>query len=146
MIRRDDDMVTFTVSGASGSDTVNFVFIQAAKGPGLTLEGTSGKDVIFATEGSDTLTGGGGEDQFVFDGHVVGPCSIRSPTSRPRWTRSTSGHTAAIDIHVRKSTWISSRQQHGDHDRRHQRLDTAAERAGREPQTGNFIFHAVLVA
>jgi VCBS repeat-containing protein len=62
----DNDKVTFTVSGASGSDTVNFVFIQAGTAANPTLVGTSGKDVIFGTEGNDTLTGGGGHDQFVF--------------------------------------------------------------------------------
>ena len=60
------DKVTFTVSGASGTDTVNFIFNQAGNGPGISLQGTDGKDVIFATEDSDTLTGGGGADQFVF--------------------------------------------------------------------------------
>ena len=58
------DVATFTVTGASGSDTVHFVFNQA--GNGNTLQGTSGKDVIFATEHNDNLTGGGGRDQFVF--------------------------------------------------------------------------------
>ena len=60
------DMITFTVSGASGTNTVNFIFNQAGSGPGITLTGTSGKDVIFGTDQNDTLTGGGGKDQFVF--------------------------------------------------------------------------------
>ncbi|HKU05317.1 MAG TPA: hypothetical protein VJR30_04545, partial [Bradyrhizobium sp.] len=60
------DMVTLTVSGASGTDTVHFVFNQAGNGPGVTLQGTSGKDIIFATDGDDTLTGDAGHDQFVF--------------------------------------------------------------------------------
>jgi hypothetical protein len=60
------DMITFTVSGASGSDTVHFIFNQAGNGPGITLTGTDGKDVIFATDNNDTLTGGAGRDQFVF--------------------------------------------------------------------------------
>src|SRR5207253_1251686 len=38
----------------------------AGNGPGITLQGTSGKDVIFGTDSNDTLTGGGGHDQFVF--------------------------------------------------------------------------------
>ena len=32
----------------------------------MTLTGTAGKDVIFATQFDDTLIGGGGKDQFVF--------------------------------------------------------------------------------
>ena len=32
----------------------------------MSRQGTSGNDVIFATGGSDVLTGGGGHDQFVF--------------------------------------------------------------------------------
>ncbi len=47
---------------------MNFVFNvgSAATGP-VTLTGTSGKDVIFATGNTDTLTGAGGADQFVFN-------------------------------------------------------------------------------
>jgi VCBS repeat-containing protein len=60
------DMVTLTVSDGLGhSDTVHFVFNEAAKGP-VSLTGTSGKDVIFAAGSDDTLTGGGSADQFVF--------------------------------------------------------------------------------
>ena len=60
------DMVTLTVSDGLGhSDTVHFVFNEAGQGP-VTLTGTSGKDVIFATGSDDTLTGGGSADQFVF--------------------------------------------------------------------------------
>jgi len=62
----DTDMVTLTVSDGFGhADTVHFVFKQAEAGP-VTLNGTSGKDVIFATGSNDTLTGGGSADQFVF--------------------------------------------------------------------------------
>ena len=60
------DMVTLTVSDGLGhSDTVHFVFNEAGQGP-VTLTGTSGKDVIFATGSDDTLTGGAGADQFIF--------------------------------------------------------------------------------
>ncbi|WP_426529214.1 VCBS domain-containing protein [Bradyrhizobium sp. McL0615] len=60
------DMVTLKVSDGLGhSDTVHFVFNEAGQGP-VTLVGTSGKDVIFATDSNDTLTGGGSADQFVF--------------------------------------------------------------------------------
>jgi len=45
---------------------VHFIFNQAGTGPDVTLTGTSGKDVIFATQNTDTLTGGAGADQFVF--------------------------------------------------------------------------------
>jgi hypothetical protein len=61
------DKVAVTVTdGFGGTDTVNFVFNQGGSGPGITLTGTAGKDVIFATGNSDILTGGGGQDQFVF--------------------------------------------------------------------------------
>ncbi len=60
------DMVTLTVADRLGvTDTVNFIFHQAGEGP-VNLQGTSGKDVIFATGYVDTLTGGAGADQFVF--------------------------------------------------------------------------------
>jgi hypothetical protein len=60
------DMVTLTVSDGLGhSDTVHFVFNEAAQDP-VTLTGTPGKDIIFATGSNDTLTGGGSADQFVF--------------------------------------------------------------------------------
>jgi large repetitive protein len=62
------DAVTLTVADNFGAtDTVNFIFNQAGgSGPNVTLQGTAGKDVIFATGNNDTLTGGGGQDQFVF--------------------------------------------------------------------------------
>ncbi|QPF84427.1 FecR domain-containing protein [Bradyrhizobium genosp. L] len=61
------DKVSVTVSDGSGAtDTVNFIFNVAGEGPSVTLQGTDGKDVIFATGYTDTLTGGGGADQFVF--------------------------------------------------------------------------------
>jgi VCBS repeat-containing protein len=61
------DIVTLTVAdGLGGTDLVNFIFNQAGTGPTVTLSGTSGKDVIFATGHADTLAGGAGADQFVF--------------------------------------------------------------------------------
>jgi Ca2+-binding RTX toxin-like protein len=60
-------MVTLTVEDNFGAtDTVNFVFAQARSGPNITLQGTSGKDVILATNSQDVLSGGGAQDQFVF--------------------------------------------------------------------------------
>ena len=62
------DKVSLSVTdGFGATDTVNFVF-NLASNPStpVTLVGTSGKDVIFATGNSDTLTGSGGADQFVF--------------------------------------------------------------------------------
>jgi large repetitive protein len=59
--------IAVTVTDSFGAtDTVNFVFAEAATGSNVALQGTAGKDVIFATGHSDTLTGGGGQDQFVF--------------------------------------------------------------------------------
>ena len=63
------DNVTLSVTdGFGATDTVNFVF-NLASNPStpVTLTGTPGKDVIFATGFNDTLTGGGGSDQFVFN-------------------------------------------------------------------------------
>ena len=61
------DRITLTVADSAGrSDTVNFIFVEGAESQGMTLQGTGGKDVIFATDSSDTLIGGGAKDQFVF--------------------------------------------------------------------------------
>ncbi|WP_246668640.1 VCBS domain-containing protein [Bradyrhizobium sp. UNPF46] len=63
------DQITLTVLDKTTglSDTVNFIFNEAGDtSQGITLAGTSGKDVIFATDTNDTLTGGGAKDQFVF--------------------------------------------------------------------------------
>jgi FecR protein len=64
------DKITLTVADAFGeTDTVHFVFNEAgtpSPGSPIVLTGTSGKDVIFGTGYGDTLTGGGGADQFVF--------------------------------------------------------------------------------
>ncbi|MBR0829091.1 FecR domain-containing protein [Bradyrhizobium manausense] len=63
----DTDQITLTVTDSAGRfDTVHFIFNEAGEGQGITLEGTDGKDVIFATESSDTLIGGAAKDQFVF--------------------------------------------------------------------------------
>nr|WP_246556611.1 VCBS domain-containing protein [Bradyrhizobium liaoningense] len=61
------DQITLTVADSAGrSDTVSFIFAVGAEGPGVVLQGTDGKDVIFATLSSDTLIGGSAKDQFVF--------------------------------------------------------------------------------
>ncbi|WP_426411144.1 VCBS domain-containing protein [Bradyrhizobium ganzhouense] len=65
----DTDRITLTVTDTTTglSDTVNFIFNEHGNTEnGITLTGTSGKDVIFATTTGDTLSGGGGKDQFVF--------------------------------------------------------------------------------
>jgi VCBS repeat-containing protein len=57
--------VAVTVTDGHGaSDTVNFIFGTSATATALT--GTAGKDVIIASNHSDTLTGGASADQFVF--------------------------------------------------------------------------------
>ncbi|OAF16132.1 hypothetical protein AYJ54_38945 [Bradyrhizobium centrolobii] len=70
----DNDQITLTVTDSSGHyDTVHFIFSEAGDTrQGITLQGTSGKDVIFATETGDTLIGGGGKDQFVFSPNSSG--------------------------------------------------------------------------
>jgi Calx-beta domain len=68
------DKVTVTVADAFGAaDTVNFVFNEAGTGPNISLQGTPGKDVIFATNSQDVLTGGAAQDQFVFAPTSAGP-------------------------------------------------------------------------
>ncbi|WP_247500300.1 VCBS domain-containing protein [Bradyrhizobium sp. 149] len=65
----DTDQITLKVTDTTTGryDTVHFIFNEAGDtSQGITLQGTSGKDVIFATQTGDTLTGGGGKDQFVF--------------------------------------------------------------------------------
>jgi len=71
------DKVSLTVTdGFGATDTVNFVFNLASNPTTpVTLVGTPGKDVIFATGNNDTLTGGGGSDQFVFN-HTTGAHTI----------------------------------------------------------------------
>jgi VCBS repeat-containing protein len=61
------DKVALTITDNFGAtDTVHFVFNETDSRSGVTINGTSGKDVIFATNHSDVLTGNGGQDQFVF--------------------------------------------------------------------------------
>ena len=68
------DMATLTVKDSFGAaDTENFVFAQPGSGPNITLQGTSGKDVILATNSQDVLTGGASQDQFVFAPTSSGP-------------------------------------------------------------------------
>jgi hypothetical protein len=68
------DMMTLTVKDNFGAtDTENFVFAQALSAPNITLQGTSGKDVILATNSQDVLTGGAAQDQFVFAPTSSGP-------------------------------------------------------------------------
>jgi hypothetical protein len=68
------DMVTMVVKDNFGAtDTENFVFAQAGAGPNSTLQGTSGKDVILATNSQDVLTGAAAQDQFVFAPTSAGP-------------------------------------------------------------------------
>jgi VCBS repeat-containing protein len=65
----DKITVTVTVTDTTNGlfDTVNFIFNESGDtSQGITLQGTSGKDVIFATDTNDTLAGAGGKDQFVF--------------------------------------------------------------------------------
>jgi len=67
-------MVTLTVKDSFGAaDTENFVFAQPGSGSNITLQGTSGKDVILATNSQDVLTGGAAQDQFVFAPTSAGP-------------------------------------------------------------------------
>jgi len=63
----DSDQITVAVEDGNGvRDSVHFVFNVANGGPNISLTGTTGKDVIFATGYSDTLTGNTGADLFHF--------------------------------------------------------------------------------
>jgi hypothetical protein len=65
------DMVTFTASDGSASDSVNFIFkVAGSSGLNTTTLATSGKDVIFSTAQADVLAGGAGADQFVFAAQI----------------------------------------------------------------------------
>jgi hypothetical protein len=67
--------VAVTVTdGFGASEHVNFIFSTAPllSNTQVSLNGTDGQDVIFATGNSDTLTGGKGADQFVFGPHSGG--------------------------------------------------------------------------
>jgi hypothetical protein len=64
--------VAVTVTdGFGASEHVNFIFNTAPlqSNTQVSLNGTTGNDVIFATVNKDTLTGGHGSDQFVFGSH-----------------------------------------------------------------------------
>jgi len=66
--------MTITVTdGFGATDSVHFVFNFNQVGSGSTLQGTSGKDVILATNSQDVLTGGAGQDQFLFAPTSSGP-------------------------------------------------------------------------
>ncbi|MHB0813595.1 VCBS domain-containing protein [Bradyrhizobium sp. 1.29L] len=94
------DQITLTVTDSAGHyDTVNFIFAEGASGQGITLTGSGGKDVIFATESSDTLIGGGAKDQFVF-----------APTSlQPTVEHSLNDFEVGLDkIDLRQFTSITS--------------------------------------
>jgi hypothetical protein len=61
------DQVDLTVADNLGaSATVHFIFNEAGQGSTISLQGTAGNDVIFATGHDDTLTGNGGLDHFIF--------------------------------------------------------------------------------
>nr|WP_246230419.1 VCBS domain-containing protein [Bradyrhizobium cytisi] len=79
----DADQITLTVTDKTTglSDTVNFIFNEGDASHGVTLNGTSGKDVIFATTTGDTLSGGGGKDQFVFAPGSAGYDDERHPVA-----------------------------------------------------------------
>jgi VCBS repeat-containing protein len=62
------DKIAFTVTDAAGAhDTVNFIFNVAGTGP-VTLQGTSEKDVFFATGYQDTFVFGPGSNQDIVTG------------------------------------------------------------------------------
>ncbi|WP_407153952.1 Calx-beta domain-containing protein [Bradyrhizobium sp. STM 3557] len=93
------DKVTLTVTDNFGAaDTENFVFARPSAGPNITLQGTSGKDVILATSSQDTLTGAAAQDQFVF-----------TPTSGPSVQHTITDFQVGLDkIDVRQFSNISA--------------------------------------
>jgi hypothetical protein len=68
------EKTTLSVTDSVGAtDSTTFIFNQFEIGSNVTLQGTSGKDVIFATNNQDVLTGGAGQDQFLFEPTSSGP-------------------------------------------------------------------------
>jgi hypothetical protein len=66
------DTVTLTVTDPNeGSDQINFVFNVFGTGP-ITLNGTAGNDLVFATGYQDTLQGDSGNDIFIFQNEQGG--------------------------------------------------------------------------
>src|SRR5207237_10089625 len=62
------DMLTLSVvDGFGATHALPFVFASASNSSQLTLAGTAGNDVIFATGHDDTLQGGGGVVPFAFN-------------------------------------------------------------------------------
>ena len=114
-----NDMITLTVTDSAGiKDTVNFIFSEGAEGP-VTLNGTAGKDVIFATTTNDTLSGGGGKDQFVFAPGWAG--SDGEEFSSPHYSHTITDFIEGLDkIDVRQFSDVGSinnliiTQQNGD--------------------------------
>jgi len=66
------DMMTLNLKGNFwATDPENFVFAQPGSGSNITLQGTSGNNVILATQ--DVLSGGAAQDRFVFAPTSSGP-------------------------------------------------------------------------
>ncbi|MGY8630971.1 Ig-like domain-containing protein [Bradyrhizobium sp. 14AA] len=93
------DMVSLTVTdGFGATQTENFIFNQAGTGPNIALQGTAGNDVIFATNSSDVLIGGTGQDQFLF-----------APASASPITHTVTDFTIGIDkLDVRQFSGLSA--------------------------------------
>jgi hypothetical protein len=103
------DQITLTVADSAGRyDTVNFIFNEAGDtSQGITLQGTSGKDVIFATDTNDTLTGGDAKDQFVFAPGAIGYDDNGHPVTD--FSHSITDFTEGLDkIDLRQFSDISS--------------------------------------
>ncbi|UFW49091.1 MULTISPECIES: VCBS domain-containing protein [Bradyrhizobium] len=105
----DTDQIRVTVTDKTTglSDTVNFIFNEAGNtSQGITLQGTDGKDVIFATDTNDTLTGGGAKDQFVF-----APGLLYDDNGQPvtEFTHTITDFTEGLDkIDLRQFSGVSS--------------------------------------
>ncbi|MCK1381360.1 cadherin-like domain-containing protein, partial [Bradyrhizobium sp. 24] len=106
----ETDQITLTVTDKTTGlfDTVNFIFNEAGDtSHGITLQGTSGKDVIFATDTNDTLTGGDAKDQFVFAPGAIGYDDNGHPVTD--FSHSITDFTEGLDkIDLRQFSDISS--------------------------------------
>lgn len=100
-----NDKIAVTIDdGHGGTDAVNFIFNVAGAGPDITLQGTSGKDVLFATGFTDTLTGNASSDTFVFGASQHGSDAITDFNTHQDFLKFGAGIFNSIDDVISTAT------------------------------------------